>query len=435
MAQTPQAAVGRLVRVALDQHPGEVSQLVERAQVSDAVELLSRQSLARVVEVLSRLTPDRAARLLSDAPHEVSVRWVGGLSPNRAANLLARLDPEKRDLLLASMEPVSANELRLLVTYPADTAGYMMDPRVTTFRPETTVREVVRRLRTFRSRRIQDVFLVDEEGKLSAVVRLVDIVLAQPRTPLAELGHVPTAVVQAMASKTEVLEVLSTAVGSSVPVVDIDGHIVGVLRQEQLVNTAREAAASNLAAMVGAGRDERALAPPWMAVRMRLPWLLVNLGTAFAAATVVGFFESTIARFTALAVLLPVVAGQSGNTGAQALAVTMRGLALREVRLRQWGRIAIKEVFAGAINGVAVAAVTMLFVYLWSESLALCAVIGSSMILSMAIAALSGALVPVVLTALGLDPAQSSSIVLTTITDIAGFMSFLGIATSLSAYL
>jgi len=180
---------------------------------------------------------------------------------------------------------------------------------------------------------------------------------------------------------------------------------------------------------VGASREERALSKISFAVRKRLPWLQINLVTAFLAAAVVGIFEGTIARFTALAVLLPVVAGQSGNTGAQALAVTMRGMALREIRLRHWPRVAFKEASVGVVNGVAVAMVTSIGVYVWSRSFGLSLVIGLAMVLSMAIAGIAGAAVPMVLSALGQDPAQSSSIVLTTITDITGFLSFLGLAT------
>jgi magnesium transporter len=161
----------------------------------------------------------------------------------------------------------------------------------------------------------------------------------------------------------------------------------------------------------------------------------MNLVTAFLAAAVVGLFEGTIARFTALAVLLPVVAGQSGNTGAQALAVTLRGLALREVTGSHWPKLVVKEFFAGLLNGIAVALVTMLGVYVWSASLGLCAVIGIAMVLAMAIAGVAGAAIPVLLSVLGQDPAQSSSIVLTTVTDVFGFFSFLGLATLFSSML
>jgi magnesium transporter len=165
------------------------------------------------------------------------------------------------------------------------------------------------------------------------------------------------------------------------------------------------------------------------AVRQRLPWLEINLATAFLAAFVVGIFEGTIAQFTALAVLLPVVAGQSGNSGMQALAVTMRGLALREVRLSHWPRLILKEAGVGIVNGLAVAATTMLGVYLWSQSLGLTLVIGSAMVMAMILAGLAGASIPLIMKAFGQDPAQSSSIILTTVTDCSSFLSFLGLAT------
>jgi magnesium transporter len=167
-------------------------------------------------------------------------------------------------------------------------------------------------------------------------------------------------------------------------------------------------------------------------VRKRLPWLHINLVTAFLAAAVVGLFEGIIAKITALAVLLPVVAGQSGNAGAQALAVTMRGLVLREISPRHWPRVLAKEAATGTINGIAVAVTTAAGVWIWSRSTGLVAVIAAAMVISMIAAGVAGALVPVVLRRLGQDPATASSIILTTVTDVVGFFSFLGIATLLA---
>jgi magnesium transporter len=167
-------------------------------------------------------------------------------------------------------------------------------------------------------------------------------------------------------------------------------------------------------------------------VKRRLPWLHINLLTAFLAAAVVGLFEDLIAQFTALAVLLPVVAGQSGNAGSQALAVTIRGLALKEIGMREWRKVLNKELLVGATNGVALALTCGAGVYLWSMSLGLALVIGVAMVLSMIAAGISGALVPILLTRVGQDPATASSIILTTVTDVAGFFSFLGTATMLS---
>ena len=229
------------------------------------------------------------------------------------------------------------------------------------------------------------------------------------------------------------VDLLKTQKLSSLPVVDYEGKLLGIIRHDALVTAVQQNASEDMQAMVGAGREERALSKASFAIRKRLPWLQINLGTAFLAAFVVSLFEGTIAKYTALAVLLPVVAGQSGNTGAQALAVTMRGLALREIRIKSWLRVVRKELFVGFVNGCAVALTTSLAVYLVMDSPGLALVLGISMVFSMVGAGLAGAAIPVILTSLKQDPAQSASIILTTVTDVVGFLSFLGLATLLTS--
>jgi magnesium transporter len=266
-----------------------------------------------------------------------------------------------------------------------------MDPRVITFRANSTVSEVVKRIRNIRKRRISDVFVIDDAGQLLGAVALQELVAARPSETLKPLIQTPVASVRSTAPREEVLETLNDSKVSSLPVTDFEGRVIGVIRQDALVAAAQAEATADVQTMVGASKDERALSKATFAVRKRLPWLQVNLGTAFLAAAVVGLFEDTIAQFTALAVLLPVVAGQSGNTGSQALAVTMRGLALREIRPRHWLRVTIKEVATATINGVAVALVTATAVYIWSQSVGLAGVIAVAMVISMSIAGLAGA--------------------------------------------
>ena len=178
---------------------------------------------------------------------------------------------------------------------------------------------------------------------------------------------------------------------TDLPVVDVAGTLVGIIRNDVLVSAAVAESSNDILTMVGANKDERAFSRPLFVVRKRLPWLQINLVTAFVAAAVVGLFEDTIARVTALAVLLPVVAGQSGNTGAQALAVTMRGLALHEIGTSHWRYVAIKEITAGFINGLAIALVTAVGVLLWSSSAGLALVIAIAMVISMVAAGFAGA--------------------------------------------
>ncbi len=431
MANAAARAEQAMTRVMIADYPDESARLLESAADAESAELLAREPADIRVAVIRRLTPDRAARVLAALPPDAIRQTVASLNPNWVSSLLTRLDPEEREHCLAALDPAGAQELRDLASYQPDTAGALMDPRVTTFRPDTAVRDVTRRLRRFRDRRINEIFLVDSEGRLAGSLALQTIVLADPGSRLETLVREAPVSVQAVASREEVIQTFESHRLGSLPVVDFDGRLIGVLRQRELIKVAQEKATASAVTMVGASEQERALSSPLFAVRKRLPWLQINLLTAFLAASVVALFEDTIASVTALAVLLPVVAGQSGNTGAQALAVTMRGLALREVRTRHWFQVATKEVLAGAGNGVAVAATTSLAVYFWSDSVGLAAVIGISMVLSMTLAGLSGAAIPMILTALRQDPAQSSSIILTTVTDVVGFFSFLGIATLL----
>ncbi len=435
MARNASRAVGTLARVMIEEYPEDAVPLIESSPDAESAELLAREGAEASMGLIRRLTPDRAARILAGLPPEVLRRAVAALNPNRAAAILARLDEAEHERCLAALDEGVSSELRDLSSYTADTAGALMDPRATSFRPDSTVRDVTRRLRRFRSQRVSDVFVVDAEGKLIGSIPLETIVLAQPATRLDGLIQEAPVSVQSVSSREEIVQTFGSHRVASLPVVDFEGRLLGVLRQRDIVQAAQLEATANAVTMVGASEQERALSPPLFAVRKRLPWLQINLVTAFLAAAVVGLFEETIARVTALAVLLPVVAGQSGNTGAQALAVTMRGLSLREVRTRHWLRVVVKEALAGAGNGVAVAATTSAAVYVWSQSLGLALVIGVSMVLSMTLAGFSGAAIPMILTALRQDPAQSSSIILTTVTDVVGFFSFLGIATLLSGML
>jgi magnesium transporter len=187
--------------------------------------------------------------------------------------------------------------------------------------------------------------------------------------------------------------------------------------------------------MFGASPDERAFSPMLFSLRKRLPWLHVNLATAFLAAFVVSLFEGTIAKITVLAIFLPVVAGQGGNAGAQSLAIVMRGLVMREIPRQRVRALVIKEGMLGIITGTVTGIVTGLIAWLWQGSAFLGVVVGLGMIVNLFFAGLSGASIPIVMRALGWDPAQCSSIILTTVTDVVGFVAFLGFAVLFQGYL
>jgi len=422
-----------LARRFVESHPDTAAERLEHLDSIECTALLKTLPERLAASLFGRVSPDRAMTLLEEADVALAARLLAAIEPKRAAGLLARLDSDQQDQILGSMEETLAEEIRQLASYPRDTAGSLMDPVVLALLPRTTVQQALQRLRRVRDRKIHRIYVVEADGVLVGSISLRRLATSDPATRLTEIVRREPTAVQAMASREELVELWSTHKQASLPVVDFEGRLVGVVRNDALIDATRAEASVDLQRMVGAGRQERVLSKVSFAVQKRLPWLEVNLATAFLAAAVVGIFEGTIARFTALAVLLPVVAGQSGNTGAQALAVTMRGLALREVRVSQWRRICIKEINVAFFNSLAVSVTTALAVFIWSRSFGLALVIGLSMIIAMVAAGLSGAGIPLVLTSIGQDPAQSSSIILTTVTDVTGFFSFLGIATLLAS--
>ena len=417
-------------------HPIDAVRYLEKLAPEQVAEVLANQTRELTLNVWERMSQDVSVRALAQLDDEAVAGILRDIDANRAAAILAATDTERRELLLAKLDAATADDLRVILSYPADSAGAMMDPRMVLCREDTTVGEALERIRATRRRAMRLVFLVDDDNRPIGIVDIQDMATTSSTdTPLAELRRPLRAAVNALASREEVVETLDQYRLTDLAVVDLEGRIVGVVRYRNLVAAAEDEATAAMQTMVGVSKDERALSKVLFTVKKRLPWLHINLATAFVAAAVVGVFEATIAQYTALAVLLPIVAGQSGNTGAQALAVTMRGLALREIRSRHWPRVLFKELSAGFWNGLAIALTTSIGVWLWSRSLGLSLVIGVSMVLSMVIAGVSGAAIPILLTTMGQDPAQSSSIVLTTVTDVAGFFSFLGIATILLAYL
>jgi magnesium transporter len=420
----------------LRDQPALAASMLEAVSTTEAVRLFLASDIQSVVPVLEQLPHAQARKILEQLDLSWAVGIISRVSIPRAALLLRVMQAERRGLLLDNMEPILRQDIQLLLDSPADTAAAMMDPRVLHLHPAMQVQAALDMLRAqqfhrkpTQARRI--LLLLDDARRIQGMVAIQDLAMALPDETLRTYMQRVPATVHPSATREQILEVLEAHRVSSLPVVDAEQRLVGIVRQDELNAIARESAAGDIQVMFGVSRAEQALSPPLFSVSQRLPWLQINLFTAFAAAAVVGLFEDTIASYTALAILLPVVAGQSGNAGAQALAVVMRGLTLREITTSNWMQVLNKELLVSVLNGLGVALTTAFVVYLWSQSVGLTSIIALAMVVSMMIAGISGAAVPLLLSRLGLDPAQSASIILTTVTDIAGFFSFLGIATLL----
>lgn len=412
-------------------YPAEAVHYIEELPAEQIAEVLTGLPPALSVGIWEMLSPVIGARVLANLDDKAIEQVFSRIDPNRGALVLSSLTKEERERYLNLLSPHVVQDFEQALSYEPDSAGALMNTRLVYYTRDMKVRGVVKKLRVHKQTGFRVLFITDDENTLTGMVELQDLVLAGRENRLGDMTQPVKAIARVTTTREELLELFERHRLTELPVVDADGRLIGIIQHHILIDVAVEEAIVDMQTMVGVSKDERALSDASFAIKKRLPWLQVNLATAFLAAAVVGIFEHTIAQVTALAVLLPVVAGQSGNTGAQALAVTMRGLALREVWPRQWLRLVYKEFNVGLWNGIAVALTTALGVYIWSQSLGLCLIIGISMIISMIIASVSGAMIPVLLLKAGQDPATSSSIFLTTVTDVMGFLSFLGIATLL----
>lgn len=417
-------------------HPEDAARSFETLNTTEARRLFKSLPASVAVALLRRLSPHVAGPLLEELESARIGALLEQISPRIASAIVHQLGEEKRVEVLASLSEEVARPLGELAKYPAETAGSIMEPRVASLAIDLTVQQAISTIRKTARDVLHYLYVTDRDGKLIGVLNMRDLLLASPRDPIRPLVKGNLVTVTDMLDREEVVNVMRETGYLAVPVVDFDGRLVGVVKHGQAIEAGQLEAFEDFQKIVGAGADERALSPVSTVVKSRLPWLYVNLLTAFMAASVVGVFEDFIARMAALAVLLPVVAGQGGNTGSQSLAIVMRGLALREIIPGVKKRVVAKEALAGLINGCAIAVVTALAVFAWrfvkndplQTSVGLAIVIGLAMIVNMAAAAFTGAVIPLILKAIGRDPAQSAAIFLTTVTDIVGFASFLGFA-------
>lgn len=418
----------------LQRNPGAAAEFLERLSSAELAAELSGLSAEALLIVLDRLTTSRAGHVFRNLDEEQRRAVIVQATPRLAVVLIGGISEEQRDALLESLDQVRREELSRLLAFPEDTAGRLMDPAVDV-RMNMNLEQVTERIRLSGVNRARSIYVVDDRNRLLGRVDMQDLALAAPGWVVSDFLNEVSGALAPTAPRKDIVKFLTNSRVDSVPIVDSDNRLLGVVRYQKIFEAIESVANADLQKMVGGSADERSLSSASFAIKRRLPWLHINLLTAFLAAAVVGLFEDLIAQFTALAVLLPVVAGQSGNAGSQALAVTIRGLALKEIGTREWPLVLRKELSVGLINGVALAFSCGLGVYLWSGSLGLAAVIAVAMVLSMVAAGISGALVPIILTRVGQDPATASSILLTTVTDVAGFFAFLGTATLLASTL
>jgi magnesium transporter len=414
------------------QHPADLADVVQRLDLAEAKETMAELPRPVAAAALAEMDRERAAELLDEAPAEAVAEWLKELNAQDAADLVIEMLPEQRTEALAGLPSEQAGRLAELLKYPEDSAGGIMSDRFIALRSDETALQSLTRLRHQTERRPEDVsylYVTDRSGRLVGVLPIRELLFAPPERPLSEFMLRDIKFVRVDADQESVAREFEHYHFLALPVLDRLGRLLGVIRANDVLSIAQDEATEDMQLMVGVSGEERTLTPWHKSVPKRLPWLYVNLATAFLAAFVVGLFEETIAKWTALVVFLPIVAGQGGNAGMQTLTVIIRDLALGEINPGDGRKALAKELMLGLTNGVAVGVVVGLVGWLWKDSYQLGVVAFGAMVLNQLAAVTAGVVIPLGLKAFRIDPALASSIFLTTVTDVAGFFFFLGMAT------
>ncbi len=388
----------------------------------------------KLAKQLSALDTQSAIdRLETTAPAEVAT-MLAALPPARANSLLAAMAPERRAAVMAAAPDGTdwADSQR----YPEGTVGRLIEDPPAVFPTSTTVAESIEALReVVKQRLVTYLWVVDDAQKLLGVVAFRDLLYAERGRRLDEIMLRSPFFLRPGADLVDAMREVVTRHYPVYPVCEADGHLVGQVRGQVLFEQQAFEISAQAGAMVGVEKEERLATPLWRSFRFRNPWLLINLLTVFVAAAVVGYFEDTINKVVVLAVFLPVLGGQSGNLGCQALAVMLRGMTLGELRSTRIVAIVGKEGLLGLLNGLVtgfLAGAAMFWVVSrdgGTDGLTLGLITMAAMAFSCMIAGLSGATIPLILKRLGADPATASSIFLTTMTDVVSMGSFLGLVT------
>lgn len=392
----------------------------------------------RLAEQIVRRGPAEAVEILEREPATGVVAALEKVNPHARWSVLRALPVARRDTILDAARPEQRDTWRRNLEYPENTIGSLMDPPIGVFHPHTTIGDAIEELRSLVKRAfVTYLFVTNDVGRLVGVVVMREMLLGDRSQRLDEIMLRDPFFLTPDMTLTRAMRAVLNRHYPVYPVCDPGGRLLGLVRGQTMFEVQAIEISAQAGSMVGVEKEER-LSTPWpRSLKFRHPWLQLNLLTAFVAAAVVGVFQGTIDRIVVLAVFLPVLAGQSGNTGSQALAVALRGMTLGELKPGRERALVLKEALLGLLNGGLVGLTAGAGMYVYArmqgnpDALLLGLIVAVAMAASCVISGVFGALVPMTLKRLGADPATASSIFLTTATDVASMGIFLALATLL----
>ncbi|MEC9440454.1 MAG: magnesium transporter [Myxococcota bacterium] len=431
-------ATDRVVRITEKLRPTEIAEVfgyLSPAEQRQFVDILFKHGDA--ASTLLEIPDGILTQMLPSFRDERVGALLADMAPDDAYYIIGLLDEDRVDPILARLPKAQRERVEHMRNYPLESAGSLMTSQMVTLTESLTAAEAIALIREHveESEFIFYIYVVNDVKTFLGVVPIRRLLVAKPDRPISELMVANPIAVFATDDQEEVASVTARYNLLAVPVVDANFRLLGVITVDDVIDVLRDEATEDMYLMQGLSDEDRVYSPVSQSVRKRFPWMVFNLFTAFAAASVIGLFESSIAQVVVLATFMPVVAGMGGNGGTQTLTVVTRAIAIGELSFAE-GKVAVsKQATIGVINGAGIGLLTGLVAWLWKGNFYLGAVLFLAMLLNLAIAGLVGAAVPLVLKALNLDPALGGGVIVTTFTDVCGFMAFLGLATLFLPYL
>ena len=405
----------------------ETLSTIENGKVRDFTELLNSDDLAEIIE---QSDEELQIQILKTKTIDQITEIFSYMAKDNVADILGNLPIKLGKELLKQMRQDEANTIKKLLGYDIESAGGIMTTEYIILKKDMSIGEALDKIKEIapKTEIIDTIFIMDRNKKLIGAVDLRDILNNDYGMKLEEIMDDNIISVNAETDQEIVAQQVAKYNLSVIPVVNKNNNLLGIITVDDIIDVIEAENTEDMYKMVGIDEEESIDSPIWKSIKRRLPWLYINLGTAFLAALTVGLFEDVISQVVALAAAMPIVAGMGGNAGTQTLSIVIRGIALGEVEDKNKWKLLLKESTLGIIHGIAIGIMTGLILYLLYGNPYLGLIIFASMIINLLLAGLFGFLIPIGLQALGIDPALASAIFLTTATDVFGFFAFLGLA-------
>ena len=413
-----------------DLHPAEVAHLLESLPREDRIAVWDLVESHIQGEVLLHVIDDVRSSLIRQMDREDLINATEGLETDDLADFLPDLPPSVSARVLQSMDEQHRQRLEAVMSYPEDTAGGLMNTDTITIRPDINLEVVQRYLRLHGEipEMTDNLIVVNRESKFLGTIALTDLLVKDPTLTVAEIINRESDAIPATMKARDVASLFERRDLVSAPVVNGQGKLLGRITIDDVVDVIRDEADHSLMSMAGLNEEDDMFAPVITSSRRRTIWLGLNLITALLASWVIGQFENTISKLVALAVLMPIVASMGGIAGSQTLTIVIRAIALGKLGSSNARRLLFKELFVGILNGMIWALIVAGIAMAWFQDLQLGVILGIAMLANLIVAALAGASIPLALNKLGVDPALAGGVLLTTVTDVVGFLAFLGLA-------